>query len=222
MNAVRHLLPRLLLVILGCGLIARHAFAADDDTRFSATLTTEQRTDSGLTQLSLDNVAVIDGLVRQDIATSKFKNNNVDGTRFSQRRTPRERSLAGLDQLNAAQLARLDRLVRRRIVGPDADSESDATLIAPARPAPVIAVKPSITPHSLELHGEISYTMGWSKGGGNFQGSDIVVTYDDPKDRFSVLVGYSEYHGKGLPWCFYPGGGPYRPLDEDFINPMQK
>jgi hypothetical protein len=55
----------------------------------------------------------------------------------------------------------------------------------------------------------MSFTYGGGKGG-NFSGGDLVLTYDDPAGRYSVLVGYSEYHGKGLSPDFCTGYGPYR------------
>ncbi len=203
-------LRTLSLMVLGLlgAFVASQAARAEDDVRFSATLTPEQRTGAGLTQLTDDNVAVIDGLVRQDLAASKFKNNGVDHTRFSQRRTAHELVIAGLDHLTTSQLAQLDALVRNRINGPEpelaATTLSTSSGVAGSNLKGVKYVRP------LEIHGEISYTVGGSKAG-SFQGGGMVLTYDDPDHRYSVLVGYSEYRGKGLPYCFYPGGGPYRP-----------
>jgi hypothetical protein len=186
------------------GLCGTSSGRAQDDVRFSATLTPDQRESAGLTLLSADNVAVIDGLVRQDEAASKFKNNNVDHTRFSQRRTERERAIAGLNRLTPAQLTRLDGLVGLRINGP-----------APTEPATVVttagtAVQSATAGRKLEIHGELGFTYGWGKGG-NVSGSDLILTYDDPAGRYSVLVGYAEYRGKGLVPCYYPGNGFYRP-----------
>ena len=192
------------------GLLAINPARADDDVRFSATLTVNQRAEAGLTQLTEDNVAVIDGLVRQDLAASKFKNNGVDHTRFSQRRTAHERAIAGLDRLNPAQLDQLDALIRLRINGPEpAPAAAMSASTGQAGPG----LKGVKYERPLELHGEVSYTIGGSKAG-SFQGVGMVVTYDDPDHRYSVLVGYSEFRGKGLPYCFYPGGGPYRPYAE--------
>ena len=195
------------LPLLGLGLLGvltAPAGRAEEDVRFSATLTPEQRASAGLNQLTVDNLAVIDGLVRQDLAASKFKDNDVDHTRFSQRRTARERDIAGLDRLTPAQLTQLDDLVGQRISG--------------TVPAPIAiitstsgtAVKPDLPTHKLDIHGEISFTYGTGKGG-SVMGGDLVLTYDDPAGRYSVLVGYSEYQGKGLAPCFYPGYGFYRP-----------
>jgi hypothetical protein len=200
------ILPLLMLGLLGA--FAATAARADDDVRFSATLTPEQRAGAGLTQLSEDNVAVIDGLVRQDLAASKFKNNNVDHTRFSQRRTAHERTIAGLDRLTPAQVDRLDALIRLRITGPEPELASTLSTSSGTAGSTLKSVKYQ---RPLEIHGEISYTYGMSKAG-SFQGGGIALTYDDPDHRYSVAVAYSEYRGKGLlPYCFYPGGAPYRP-----------
>jgi hypothetical protein len=199
------MLPCLVLVLL-CGGLARPAPAADD-VRFSATLTPKQRAGTGLAGLDPDHVAVIDGLVRQDEAASKFKDNAVDHTRFSQRRTAPERALAGLAALTPGQLAQLDELVRQRIAGPAPEPAAAMTRSAGTAGTGVKSVTGG---RPLEIHGEISYTYGWSQRG-SYQGGGLVLTYDDPARRYSLLVGYAEYHGKGLPWCFYPGGVPYRP-----------
>lgn len=177
----------------------------NSNVRFSATLTPEQREQAGLTVLSADNLAVIDGLVRQDEAASKFKNNSVDHTRFSQRHTVRERELAGLNQLAPAQIAVLDDLVAARI--PDTEpslGKTVASLASGATPTPVTAVsgpKP-------EVHGAVSFTYGWSKAGDSI-GGDVLLTYDDPVNRYGVAVGYSTYRGPVAPYGFFPGYGPY-------------
>ncbi|MDB6128850.1 MAG: hypothetical protein JWM35_2746, partial [Verrucomicrobia bacterium] len=141
-----------------CGAFAVSQVRAADDVRFSATLSPEQRTAAGLAALTADNVAVIDGLVRQDEAASKLKNNGVDHTRFSQRRTAREREIAGLDQLNQAQVNTLDMLIGHRIAGTDSDFVASVSTESHSATG-VTAVK---LKRPLEIHGEISYTYGRS------------------------------------------------------------
>jgi hypothetical protein len=199
--AFRHF-PRLALVLLGAG--AALSIRAADDVKFSATLTPVQRESAGLAQLSVDNVAVVDGLVRMDLAASKFKDNDVDHTRFTERHTPREREMAGLDRLTPDQRATLDEYVYERISG---TAPSAGAWVASTPP---VGVKPNISTNKLDIHGQISFTYGWGKGGNGY-GTDVVLTYEDPAGRYAVAVGYSDYHGKG----FYPscltGYGPYRP-----------
>lgn len=202
---LRRILPLLGLALLG--LFTAATGRAQDDVRFSATLTPDQREATGLAHLSADNLAVIDGLVRQDEAASKFKNNNVDHTRFSQRRTEREREIAGLNQLTPAQLTRLDGLVGLRINGPVAAEPAAATATLTTSGT---AVQSATAGRKLEIHGELGFTYGWGKGG-SMSGGDLILTYDDPAGRYSVLVGYAEYHGKGLAPCYYPYDSFYRP-----------
>jgi hypothetical protein len=200
-----HIIPRFLFAVL-CGCAALLARGATD-LRFSATLSPDLRDRTGLSHLSVDNVAVIDGLVRQDEAASKFKDNDVDHTRFSQRRSARERTIAGLDHLTGAQVSLLDDLVGQRISGiPPAATTTAAYITSSGGSVTGTAVKPNLPAQKLDIHGEIGYTYGWGKGG-SVSGGDIVLTYDDPAGRYSVLVGYSEYRGKGLAPCFYPGYG---------------
>jgi|GEM_PF-1199742 len=195
---------RLFLALL-CGCAALLARAASD-VRFSATLNPDLRNRTGLSQLTPDHLAVIDGLVRLDEAASKFKDNAVDQTRFSQRRTPRERDISGLNQLSPAQVSLLDDLIGYRITGIAPASMANATTIASSTGT---AVKPNRPTAQLEIHGEIGFTYGWGKGG-SFRGGEIILTYDDPAGRYGVLVGYSQYEGKGLSPCNFPGYGPYR------------
>ena len=201
------MIPRFLLAVL-CGCAALLARGATD-VRFSATLSPDLRDRTGLSHLSVDNVAVIDGLVRQDEAASKFKDNDVDHTRFSSRRTPRERAISGLDHLTGEQISLLDDLVGQRISGINPAATAVAGYITSSGgSATGTAVKPNLPAQKLDIHGEIGFTYGWGKGG-SVSGGDIVLSYEDPAGRYSVLFGYAEYHGKGLVPCFYPGYGPF-------------
>jgi len=209
MFTYRRIFPRFLLALV-CSCVALVARAAGD-VRFSATLAPDLRERTGLSHLSADHVAVIDGLVRQDDAASKFKDNDVDHTRFSQRRTPREREISGLDRLTTDQVTLLDDLVGQRISGITPPASAVANFIAnPGASRPATGAKPIVAAPILDIHGEIGFTYGWGKGG-SFSGGDIVLTYDDPAGRYSVLAGYSEYRGKELYPAFglFPGYGPY-------------
>ena len=178
---------------------------ADSGLRFSASLTADQRTQAGLAQLTPDNVAVLDGLVRMDVAASKFKDNDVDHTRFTARHTSRERELAGLDHLNAAQKASLDALVAERISGAAPSGGNWVTTTA-RTPGAAPGVKPNRSTDQLDIHGEISFTYGWGKGGNGY-GTDVVLTYEDPAGHYAIAVGYSDWHGKG----YYPTMLPLGP-----------
>lgn len=206
--SLRAFLLRLAGLCALAGLAAAPARAADDP-RFSATLTAEQRTAAGLGQLTPDQVAVIDGLVRQDLAASRYRHNPVDGTRFTQRRTDRERELAGLARLTPAQQAQLDDLVRQRIA--DASPAGAVAVTAAADPGAAAGVRVTRYVAPPEIHGQISYTVGGGRGG-SFQGGGVELSYEDPANHYSVEVGYSTFRGRGLPCGPGPAGGPLAPL----------
>jgi hypothetical protein len=177
--------------------------AATDDPRFSSTLRPAQWTESGLNKLTTDNVAVIDALVRVDKAASEYRNNNIGSTRFSERRTEHERTISGLYLLTPAQVEKLDQLVAFRVARPMAQFDTSI-------PAPRLNLENVTVPNRPpEIHGSVSLTYGWGKGG-SVRGADSVFTYDDPARRFSLLFGYSEYRGKGDIPLYYPGDIYYR------------
>jgi len=204
------LAPVFFLVLSAC-LTSAPARASDDpadlaDPKFSSTLSPDQLKQTGLDQLSTDNVAVIDALVRLDVAALRLRNNNIRSTRFTERRTDHERDIAGLDHLTADQLRKLDQFVALRIPAPviplgadlsNASVSLDAAPIPFKRPAP-------------EIHGSFTLTYGWGKGG-SIKGADSVITYVDPSHRFSLSVGYSQYSGSGLAPYPYATDGLYPP-----------
>jgi hypothetical protein len=180
--------------------------AEPDDMRFSATLSESQRAETGLSLLTEDNVAVIDALVRQDQATLKRRGSLASFGSFSQRRSEHEREIAGFSLLTPAQLARLDGLAGMRITPPPA-----AMITAEGgRRSPVagMLIKPVFSPYALEVHGSMSLTYGWSKAG-SIRGGEMLIDLQDPAHRFSVQIGYSEFHGNGY-------GPIYDPLDETY------
>ncbi|MSU70474.1 MAG: hypothetical protein EXS39_06820 [Opitutaceae bacterium] len=186
-------------VVLGgfVALAAAPGRAAPDDPRFSALLRPEQWIETGLAQFTADNVAVIDALVRVDQAARDFRNNIIGSTHFSQRRTAHERSIAGLDRLTPTQLEKLDNILAQHLARPQVPFDA-------ALPCPRLIVEPLLTPsRPPEIHGEFSLTYGWGKGG-SVRGGEAVFTYDDPAHRFSLLFGYSEYHGNGYVPFYYP------------------
>jgi len=162
----------------------------------------EQWTETGLNQLTSDNIAVIDALVRADKAASEYRHNNVRSTRFSQRRNEHERTISGLYLLTTAQIQRLDDLVAVRIIPPTAQLEASI-------PSPRLTVEPVMAgARPPEIHGQFSLTYGWGKGGST-RGADATMVYDDPAHHFSLLFNYSDYRGKGYYPLIYPGAGIY-------------
>jgi hypothetical protein len=162
---------------------------AADVTRFSQVLTTEQRADTGLDQLTSDQLAVLDALVRHDDAYAVPSTPaHPRPARFSQRLSADERRNAGLTRLSPDQLARLDALVEQRVplrvpfVAPAAGASASAVEIERVRP---------------QIHGEVTLGMGWGSGGYSEMGGSMVLDYYDPAHNFDLLMGYSEVHTKG-------------------------
>jgi hypothetical protein len=182
------------------------AATAGDDGRFSETLSDAQRAEAGLTQLTEDNVAVIDALVRQDIATLKRRGSLGSFGEFSQRRNEHEREIAGLARLTPAQLARLDGLAGVRISPPAPINIAETKS---SKPTPGLLVKPVERSSALEVHGSMSLTYGWSKNGST-RGGEMVISLQDPARRFAINIGYSEYHDKGPTPVYDPMDDPFR------------
>jgi hypothetical protein len=197
-----------LILVLGLTWAAASASAAED-TRFSATLNAEQRAAAGLNQLTDDNLAVIDALVRQEEAIARRRGANALFGSFSGRRSAHEKEIAGLALLTAEQLAYLDALIGAR-TGTNAPFFSAGVGGSPLR------LKPAETKRRLEIHGSVSLMYGWSKTG-SVRGGELVVNMRDPAHPdFSLTISYAEYRGKGIMPYYDPmlDLPRYRPLDE--------
>ncbi len=177
----------------GLALAVAHLGLAAETTRFSKSLPPADRADVGLTQLNSDQLAVLDALVRHDVATWDFVTKNPRPTRFSDRLSATERHNAGLDLLDAAQLSRLDVAVERLMPAAPRGSYA-ATATARSSSAVVSSLKINRTP---EIHGSMSFTVGVGSHGYSEIGGSMVLTYDDPASGFGLAIGYSEFHTKG-------------------------
>ena len=80
----------------------------------------------------------------------------------------------------------------------------------------------------MEVHGDLSFTVGAGSHGSNFYGTSMDLTATDPSGRFTIGVGVSDYHGKGLlalcapdaPYApFGPPYGPYGPYGPALATP---
>jgi hypothetical protein len=180
------------MLLLAAALLAAALAAtvrATDLTRFSQVLTAEQRAATGLDQLTSDQLAVLDALVRRDDAYAVPSTAaHPRPARFSQRLNADERRNAGLARLSAEELARLDALVEQRV-------PVHLPVVAPAFGAttPTVEVE-RVRP---QIHGEVTLGMGWGSGGYSEMGGSMVVDYSDPAHGLDVLMGYSEVHTKG-------------------------
>lgn len=184
--------------LLVSGFLAATAAAGDAAFgRFSQTLSVAEMTETGLKRLSSDQTAVLDALVRRDLATqaSPRRGDPAPAARFSQRLTGDERRNAGLMLLSEAELARLDALADR-----NASAVLVRTLLAPpAFVIPGAQVRPESGKTAPEVHGTLSLSYGWGKGGYSEKTGAMELRFEDPARRFSLNVGYSETYIKGTP-----------------------
>ena len=177
---------------------------AADFTRFSQVLSAEQRAATGLDQLTSDQLAVLDALVRHDDAYAVPSTPaHPRPARFSQRLNADERRNAGLTRLSADQRARLDALVEQRV-------PLHVSFAAPA----AVAATPTVEVERVrpQIHGAVTLGMGWGSGGYSEMGGSMVVDYYDPAHGLDLLMGYSEVRTKGS--YLYRGcpdtyGGPF-------------
>jgi hypothetical protein len=165
------------------------------DTRFSQALTASESTEAGLKRLSSDQIAVIDALVRRDLARqiAASPDTPTPTTRFSQRLTADERRTAGLTLLTEAELPRFDAFVERYASA----GRTRALLGPPVFVAASPRLRPTETKTTPEIHGSFSLGMGWGSGGSSEKTGSMELHYTDPVRGFSVSVGYSEIHMKG-------------------------
>jgi hypothetical protein len=190
MNVIRLTLS-LALFGLVCGTVR-----ADEDVRFSKSLEASEFSAAGLAQLSSDQLAVLDALVRRDITQSRFVSKEPRAPRFSERLTTNERENAGLALLSPAELTALDSRVETLIAPPPSPStQRFATTNRYAVPSVKIDRGP-------QVHGELSLMVAAGSDGYRAYGGGIAVTLDDPSNKFALTLAYSEIHSEG--------GHPYR------------
>jgi len=191
-NAYSYLTMTRRMFLLAAALLAVALTAtawATDLVRFSQALTAEQRVVTGLDQLTSDQLAVLDALVRHDDAYAVPSTlAHPRPARFSQRLNADERRNAGLTRLSIDQLARLDALVEQRV-----PLRVPAVVSASAVTTPTVEVE-RVRP---QIHGEVTLGMGWGSGGYSEMGGSMVLDYSDPAHGLDLLMGYSEVHTKG-------------------------
>lgn len=195
--------PRRSLLLALAFLVATAASAFGQDTRFSQNLTIGERAEVGFNRLNSDQVAVLDALVRRDLATksSSRSTDKAPPARFSERLTAMERTNAGLAIFSEKELVRLDALVEQ-----NASAALARTLLAPPvfyptgmRLRPVEPLEPRT---GREIHGSFMLSYGFGKGGYSEKTGGITLNYEDPVHNFAVSFSYTESHIKG--------GIPYR------------
>lgn len=187
--------------VLTCALFAS-GLGATESTRFSQSLSAEQRATAGLDQLNSDQVAALDALVRLNLnqtaadalksdraaanaATASTTATPADAPApppagFSQSLSVDQRRAAGLDALTAEQQTAVD------------------TLVA-AHSAPLPRYQPGVAktieaveffPNRFEVHGEVGLSLGGGSGGYSSRAGWLSTSLLDTKTgtEFGVTV----------------------------------
>lgn len=167
---------------------------------FFSDLSAHQQATAGLSALSPAERTALDQLVAAELASGRrLLQDEISGS-FVNRRTAEERQASGLDRLSAAELARLDELVAAALMLRPKPKErprlKDDEVVSAAR--------------KLEIHGAVTLTYGWNRGG-SFHGASLWLDYFDPASGLSLGIGLSNFTGPG----YYggPGYSGYYPDD---------
>lgn len=192
------------------------ATAAEDDPRFSLTLTTADRAATGVARFTSDQLAVLDALVRRDTATrastpAPKSAEEAAPAAFSKRLSADELRNTGIATLAAEEVSRLDALIERHQTAKLARSFlAPPEFLSPHRRAATEKKE------ERRVHGSFSLSYGWGKGGYSEKTGAMVVNIDDPAHNLSLSIGYAESHIKGGPmyrdpFYDYPRRAPEMP-----------
>lgn len=185
MKMLRQLSVVVVLLLLGSS-----GLRAAEDVRFSKSLGASDAAAIGVGKLSVDQVAVLDALVRRDLAQADRPAKTPRPGRFSERLTDNERRNSGIDQLAVAEVTELDRQVAQR------------TSLAPgawlATSANSTTVVPSVKiRRGAEVHGSVELMVGAGSHGYSEYGGAMTVAVEDPSSGLTVAFSYAEIHSKG-------------------------
>jgi hypothetical protein len=181
--------------------------ARAEQAGFISSLSAEDKTISGITRLTEQQVAALEQQVLREIAVARQGATVAFASTFTHRRTPVERTQAGLDRLTTPELAQLDRLVAAALANHPPPTSPQATASEPyASPSSYVQV----VPRKMEIHGEMSLTYMSGSGGRQGYGASMFTTATDPSGKFSLTVGLSQFYGKG-----FRGYPYYYPYDYD-------
>jgi hypothetical protein len=198
--------PRFLRATIACAALLAATLAGAAEAPFSGGLSPGERAAVGISRLTAAQVATLDGLVGRDVALARQGGVTGFSSSFSARLTAQERAAAGIGRLSATERAALDSLAARAIASPPAPSDT-FTYEPPAAPPGMQDVLVT-APLKLQVHGDLSVTVGGGGHGSSFFGTSEDLFVTDPSGNFTVGVGVSEFRGKGL----YGLCGPYNPL----------
>ena len=219
--------PRLRLFMAGLSFAVFIAASAHGyEARFIDSLSAQERAATGVSKLTAAQVAALDVLVSHDATLAQQGGVTGFSSGFLARHSDAERGAAGIGSLSEKERATLDSLVARTIaLGPPPD-QPYAYSPPQARPSPPPAPSEvSVSaPLHMEVHGDLSFTVGGGSHGSSFYGTSMDLFVTDPTGKFTLGVGFDDYHSKGFMPLYGPYGayGPYSaygPIGPGYIGP---
>jgi hypothetical protein len=199
-----------------CAAALLTASARAFDAKFVDSLSAQEKSAAGIQKLTAAQVSTLDTLVSRDATAAQQGGVTGFSSAFLARHTQEERAAAGTGSLSAGEQMALDSLVSRAIaLGPPPDqpftySPPQAKLATPPAPLPAPSQVMVSAPLHAEVHGDLSLTVGGGGHGSSFYGTAMDVYVTDPSGKFTLGVGYEEFHGKG-PLALYDPYLPYGP-----------
>jgi hypothetical protein len=166
---------------------------------FCGGLSPEERASSGIAGLTPAQSASLDTLVGRDVSLAREGGVTAFSTTFTARLTAQERTDCGIGSLDPIQRAKLDSLAARAIaLGPPPE---DAFTYAPKpTPAPQKSTAGGVLSAigHMDVHGDLSFTVGGGSHGSSLYGTSMDAFATDPSGTFTIGVGFDDYRGKGL------------------------
>jgi hypothetical protein len=165
---------------------------------FTSTLPHGQLAATGLDEMNADQLALLDVLVAGDLANARQLKIATFGERFSDRHRGQ---WPALDQLDGDAVARLDELVADAIAAQPLPKERPRL-----KDNEVVSLQ-----RRLQVHGGMSFTLGWASGGRDFREAGAWVSYFDPVTGLGLAFAFSQYSGDAIyPYgYYYPYAGGY-------------
>lgn len=154
----------------------------------SASLSPADQETMGLAGLSAAELEALNAAIAREVTLAHEGAVTGFAGTFLSRRTPEERAMSGLDRLSAEQQSQLNAHVARRLAQRSLARWPGYQPPPPRTDEPVVAA-----PAGLEVHSQVSVSYGGGSGT-RVYGGRMNVRVDDPKHRFSISVGYSEFH----------------------------
>lgn len=170
--------------------------------RFSEELSPQDRSASGITQLTPTQIACIDALVQRELSFAKQGRTKAFAQSFTVRRTDRELEITGIPTLSEGQQETLNSIVARLIASTNTNTAAPAAAQSLSNAEGVTTEKAK-----WEVHGTVSLFVGGDLHGGSFYGGSLETTLTDPKGRYELALGYSQIRSKGMVGCL--GLWPY-------------